>query len=203
MRSSQVDVAALVLAAGQGRRMGGPNKLLAEIGGRSLVRGAAEAALGSRATSVTVVTGHEHQAIEMALEGLAVDFRFNPDYRDGLSTSLRTGIAALSAEADAVLVLLADMPLLTPALLDLLIEAFESGRDEPIVVPTSGGRRGNPVLWPRRFFAELMQVEGDTGARHRLGVHAGEIVEVEIGEAAALDLDTPKALANVGGRLVG
>jgi len=202
VRSGPVDVAALVLAAGQGRRMGGPNKLLAEIDGRSLVRGAAEAALGSRASSVTVVTGHEPRAIEMALDGLPVVFRFNPDYRDGLSTSLRSGIAALPADADAVLVLLADMPLVTAALIDRLIEAFEAGAKAPIVVPTFGGRRGNPVLWPRRFFAELMQVEGDVGARHLIGAHAGEIVEVEIGEAAALDLDTPEALASRGGRFV-
>jgi molybdenum cofactor cytidylyltransferase len=101
------------------------------------------------------------------------------------------------------LVLLADMPFVTSAMLDRLIAAFEAERPHPIVVPTHGGKRGNPVLWPRRYFAELQRIEGDTGARHLIGAHADEIVEVEIGEAVALDLDTPEALAKAGGRIAG
>lgn len=194
-------VAALLLAAGEGRRMGGPNKLLAELGGRSLVRRAAEAALASRARPVVAVTGHQGDRIAEALQGLDLRIESNPDYADGLSTSLRRGLAALPPEAEGVLVLLADMPFVTASVLDRLIAAFESEARPPIVVPTAGGRRGNPVLWPRRFFPELLMLEGDVGARQLLQLHAEAVQFVEVGQAAAIDLDTPEALAEAGGRL--
>ncbi|WEK49704.1 MAG: nucleotidyltransferase family protein [Candidatus Kaistia colombiensis] len=194
-------IAALVLAAGLGQRMGGPNKLLAEIDGRSLLRIVAEAALASRAVSVTVVTGHRREAVEQALAGLAVRFVHNPDYAEGLSTSLRCGVASLGDDIDGVLVLLADMPSVTGPILDRLIEAFDPGAGRWIVVPTDHGRRGNPVLWSRAFFAELQAIAGDTGARHRIGAHAGAVVEVEIGPEVALDLDTPEAVQAAGGTL--
>lgn len=194
-------IAALVLAAGQGRRMGGPNKLMAEIGGRSLVRIAAEGALASRASSVTVVTGHQREAVERQLAGAGVRFAHNPDFAAGMSTSLRRGVAALAGEPDGVVILLADMPGISSAILDRLIEAFDPTRPECIVVPTHGGRRGNPVLWSRAFFPALQAIEGDTGARRLIGEHAGAVIEVEIGPEVALDIDTPEALDAAGGRL--
>lgn len=195
-------VAALILAAGQGRRMGGPNKLLAEIDGRSLVRHVAEAACASRAHPAVVVTGHAATAVETALSGLAVAFAHNSDHPAGLSTSIRRGVAALPDDAAGALILLADMPYITAAMLDRLIAAFEAAEGRPIVVPTHQGRRGNPVLWPRQFFGALGALAGDVGARHLIGEHADEVVEVEIGEAAAIDLDTPEALALARGRLL-
>ncbi|WP_018185141.1 NTP transferase domain-containing protein [Kaistia granuli] len=194
-------IAALVLAAGQGRRMGGPNKLLAEIGGRSLVRGVVEAALASKAASVTVVTGHRRDEVEQALAGQPVRLVDNPDYAEGLSTSIRQGIASLDADIDGVLIMLADMPLLTADILDRLIAAFDPKADRLVVVPTNAGKRGNPVLWSRAFFGELQAIEGDTGARHLIGAHADAVVEVEIGPEVALDLDTPEALRAAGGKL--
>ena len=103
-------IAALVLAAGRSTRMGGPNKLLAEIDGRPLVRIAAEQALASRASPVIVVTGHQRERVERALAGLPVTFVHNPDFAEGLSTSLKAGIAAVPAEADGAIVCLGDMP---------------------------------------------------------------------------------------------
>jgi len=194
-------VAALVLAAGQGRRMGGPNKLLAQLGGQSLVRIVVDAALASRAESVTVVTGHRRDEVEQALAGADVRRVHNEDYEDGLSTSLRAGVASLGADVDGVLVMLADMPLVTAPTLDRLIAAFDPGADRLVVVPTHAGRRGNPVLWSRAFFTELQAIEGDTGARHLIDAHADAVVEVEIGPEVALDLDTPEALKAAGGTL--
>ncbi|MCX5578388.1 molybdopterin-binding/glycosyltransferase family 2 protein [Kaistia terrae] len=194
-------IAALVLAAGQGRRMGGPNKLLAEIDGRSLVRTVVDAAGASRAASVTVVTGHRRQEVEQALVGTGVRTVHNPDYAEGLSTSLRQGVARLGDDIDGVVVMLADMPMVTSAILDRLIEAFDPSADRLVVVPTHLGKRGNPVLWSRAFFAELCAIEGDTGARHLIGAHADAVVEVEIGPEVALDLDTPEALRAMGGTL--
>ena len=108
--AAQRRIAAIVLAAGRSTRMGGPNKLLAEIGGRPLVRIAAEAALASRARPVIVVTGHQREQVEEALAGLPVRLVHNPDFADGLGTSLKAGIAAVPADADGAIVCLGDMP---------------------------------------------------------------------------------------------
>jgi molybdenum cofactor cytidylyltransferase len=177
--------------------MGAPNKLIATIDGRPLVRIAAEAALGSRAASLTVVTGHKPEDVEAALAGVEAATVHNPDFAGGLSTSLRAGIANLPADADGVVVLLADMPAITAAAVDKLIAAFNPDR---IVVATSEGRRGNPVLWPRRFFADLLAVSGDTGGRRIIEANREAVIEVEIGTPAALDIDTPEALRAVGGK---
>jgi molybdenum cofactor cytidylyltransferase len=192
------NVAAIVLAAGRSTRMGGPNKLLAEIGGKPLVRIIAEQALASKASPVVVVTGHQKAEIEQALGGLNVTFAHNPDFADGLATSVKTGIAAVPEEADGAVVCLGDMPLIDAQLLDKLIESFAPDKGSLIVQPVAGGRRGNPVLWSRRFFGELMMLDGDIGARHLIAQHGEAVAEVEVeGKSAFLDIDTPEALADV------
>ena len=103
-------IAAVILAAGRSTRMGGPNKLLAEIGGKPLVRIAAEEALASRARPVIVVTGHQRDKVEAALEGLDVQRVHNPDFAEGLSTSLKAGLAAVPDDVDGAIVCLGDMP---------------------------------------------------------------------------------------------
>jgi molybdenum cofactor cytidylyltransferase len=193
--------AAVVLAAGQSRRMGGPNKLLAQLEGKPLVRHVVEAALASRAASVTVVTGHQAEAVQEALAGLNAAVVHNPDYAEGLSTSLRTGIAALPSAIDGVVVCLADMPGVTSKVIDRLISAFDARDGASIVVPTSSGKRGNPVLWSRHFFPALAAISGDVGARHLIGENSEAVVEIEAGPAVALDLDTPEAMRAAGGVL--
>ena len=189
------NVAAIVLAAGRSTRMGGPNKLLAELDGKKLVRTVAEQALASKATDVIVVTGHQADLVEQALAGLNVKFVRNPDFAGGLASSVKAGIAAVAANADGALVCLGDMPLIDAKLIDRLIEAFEPDRGHLIAVPVSDGRRGNPVLWSRRFFRELMTLDGDVGARHLIAKHAEAVAEVPVeGESAFLDIDTPQAL---------
>ena len=193
------NVTAIVLAAGQSRRMGGPNKLLARFDGKPLVRRIAEATLASRAASVIVVVGHRRDEIASALDGLGVRIVENPDYADGLATSLKAGISVVSPETDGALVVLADMPGITSAILDRLIDAFR-GRPRPsIILPTVDGKRGNPVLWSRDFFPELAGITGDTGARHIFSRHEEAIERVEIGAAAGVDVDTPAALGAAGG----
>jgi molybdenum cofactor cytidylyltransferase len=178
--------------------MGGPNKLLAEIGGRPLVRMAAEEALRSKARPVLVVTGHQREKVEAALKGLDLKCVHNPDFADGLSTSLRVGLAALPGEADGAIVCLGDMPHVSGTLIDRLIEAFDPERGALIVVPSSDGKRGNPVVWSRRFFHELETLEGDVGARHLIGRYPEAVAEVSVpGEAALTDVDTPEALVKV------
>jgi molybdenum cofactor cytidylyltransferase len=178
--------------------MGGPNKLLAEIGGRPLLRMVVEAALASRARPVLVVTGHQRERVEAALAGLPVSFVHNPDYAEGLGTSLKAGIAALPAEVDGAVVCLGDMPQVDAALIDSLIGALDPDKGALVAVPTLDGKRGNPVVWSRRFFPDLMAVEGDVGARHLIGRYGEAVVEVPVSGAAALtDIDTPAALAAI------
>ncbi len=191
-------VAAVVLAAGRSTRMGAVNKMLAEIGGKPLVRIAAEQAVASRAKPVIVVTGHEREKVETALSGLPVRLVHNPDFADGLGTSLKAGIAAVPDEADAAIVCLGDMPQVDAALINKLVSAFDPERGALIVVPSIDGRRGNPVVWSRRFFHDLMSIQGDIGARHLIGTYAEAVVEVPVvGEAALTDVDTPESLSAV------
>jgi molybdenum cofactor cytidylyltransferase len=198
------NVAALVLAAGRSSRMGGPNKMLAEIRGCPLVRIAVEEALASRARPVVVVTGYQRERVEAALAGLPVKFAYNRDFADGLGSSLRTGIAALPAEADAAIVCLGDMPQVDAAMIDRLTGALDPDKGALIAVPTIDGQRGNPVVWSRRFFSDLMAVEGDVGARHLIRRYTEAVVEVPLsGNAALTDVDTPEALEAVRAELGG
>ena len=191
-------IAAIVLAAGRSTRMGAVNKMLAEIGGKPLVRIAAEQALASRAKPVIVVTGHEREKVEQALAGLPVRFVHNADYANGLAGSVKTGIAAVPAVADGAIVCLGDMPQVDSGLIDKLLAAFDPERGALVVVPSIDGRRGNPVVWSRRFFAELMAITGDVGARHLIGQYAEAVVEVPLaGDAALTDVDTPESLSAV------
>jgi molybdenum cofactor cytidylyltransferase len=197
-------IAAVLLAAGRSTRMGGPNKLLAEIGGKPLVRIAAEQALASRARPVIVVTGHQRDKVEAALQGLDVRTVHNPNFADGLSTSVKTGLAAVPETADGAIVCLADMPQVTAPLIDKLVAAFDPERGALVVIPTIDGKRGNPVVWARRFFPELMGLDGDVGARHLIGRYPEAVAEVPLTDTAALvDVDTPEAFDRVKAELEG
>lgn len=192
-------IGAVILAAGQARRMGS-NKLVAELAGKPLLRHAAEAALASQAEPVLLVTGHERDRAEAAVSGLGLRAVHNPDYAAGLSTSLHRGLAALPADADGALVLLGDMPRVTPAALNRLIAAFNPVEGRALVVPTFKGKRGNPLLFARRFFAEVQAILGDQGARQLLGEYPELVAEVAMDDDAVLtDVDTPEALAAVRG----
>jgi molybdenum cofactor cytidylyltransferase len=188
-------VAALVLAGGQSRRFGGPNKLLVELDGKPMVAHVVDTLLKTKALSVTVVTGHQAEQVKKALQGRPVAFVHNPRYGEGLSTTLAAGVAALPPEADAAVVCLGDMPRLAAASVDKLIAAFDPVENRSICVPTSGGKRGNPVLWGKRYFAEMRAISGDVGARHLIGEHQDQVAEVEIGDRGVLiDIDTREAL---------
>jgi molybdenum cofactor cytidylyltransferase len=189
------NVAAIILAAGRSTRMGGPNKLLADLGGKPLVRTVTEQALASKAQSVIVVTGHQAEQVEKALHGLKVKFVRNPDFAEGLASSVKAGVAAVADSADGAVICLGDMPLISSNLIDRLIEAFAPDRGHLIAVPVSDNKRGNPVLWSRRFFNELMTLNGDIGARHLIARHSEAVAEVPVeGFGAFLDIDTPQTL---------
>ena len=191
-------VAGMVLAAGQSRRMGQANKLLEIVDGRAMVVAAVEAALAADVSSVTVVTGHEADSVQAALAGKPVRFVHNPNYADGLSASLKTAAANAPDNADAMIVLLGDMPDVTSTHVDRLIAAFNPLEGRAICVPTVASKRGNPVLWAKRFLAEMLALRGDVGAKHLIGQNEDVVAEVEMGDAGVLnDVDTPEALAAV------
>lgn len=191
-------IAAVVLAAGRSTRMGGANKLLETIDGQALVRRSVEAAVASQAAPVIVVIGHMADEVKAVLEGLPVMFVDNPDFAEGLSTSLKAGIAAVPASCAGAVVCLGDMPGVDAALMDRLLMARGEADTAWVVVPLADGRRGNPVVWSARLFGELMAVSGDIGARHVIAAHPDAVIEVELaGDGALVDVDTPQMLALV------
>jgi molybdenum cofactor cytidylyltransferase len=188
-------IAAVILAAGLSSRMG-HNKLVADIGGTPLVRRVADAALASGARPVIVVTGSESDAVDQALAGMPVAMVRNLDFRKGLSTSLISGINAVPDDCDGAVVMLGDMPDVTALTIDRLVAAFDPEEDRAICVATRDGKRGNPVLWSREFFADIRKLEGDVGAKSLIGENADIVCEVEMADdGPLLDLDTPDALA--------
>ena len=185
-------IAGIVLAAGTSSRMGS-NKLIETVRGKPLIAKAVDAAAASRLDPVLVVTGHQADRIAAALAGAPAALVHNKHFEEGLSSSLQAGLAAVPEDCDGAMILLGDMPDISPALIDRLIAAFHPGA---ICVATAKNRRGHPVLWARRFFAELMLLKGDKGAREVMQAHGKQVLEIETGDDAPLaDIDTVEALA--------
>jgi molybdenum cofactor cytidylyltransferase len=188
-------IAALLLAAGQSSRMGS-NKLLAEIDGRPMVARVAQRLLSSHARPIVAVLGNQADRVDAALGKLPVERVRNPAFAEGLSSSLKAGLAALPEDVDGVIVCLGDMPLVAGRDLDRLIAAFNPLEGRAIIVPTRRGKRGNPVLWAKRFIPEMAELAGDVGAKHLIGEHAELVCEVEMdSDGVLVDIDTPDALA--------
>jgi molybdenum cofactor cytidylyltransferase len=187
-------VSALVLAAGQSSRMAPRHKLLErDSAGVPMVAKVVDNLIASRARPIRVVVGHRAEEVMAALQGRAVSFIQAPDYADGLSASLRAGLAAVMERA--VLVVLADMPLVTGTSMNRLIDTYDPDEGRLIVVPTHDGQWGNPVLWDRRYIPAMMDLTGDSGARKLLRLHADAVAEVALDESVLRDFDTPESLA--------
>jgi molybdenum cofactor cytidylyltransferase len=195
-------VAIVVLAAGRASRMGpeGKHKLLAEFDGVPLIRRSVETALAA-ADKVVVVTGYRETEIRAALAGLPVTFASNPDYASGMASSLVAGLSALEETTGGMLVMLADMPGIMSRHLSKLIAAFDAEAGQAVVRAVAEGQRGNPVILPRETFGAVRQLVGDVGARHIVESSGLPVVDVELGGAARIDLDTPEAIVAAGGIL--
>jgi molybdenum cofactor cytidylyltransferase len=182
-------VAAVVLAAGGSVRMGQLKQLL-PVGGQPMVRRVVEAVCAAGLAQVVVVVGARADEVEQALATLPADVVVNEQWAEGMSTSLRAGLQALGPGIQAALIVLADQPALTPNLLGTLVARY-CATGAPVVVPFYKGQRGNPVLFDRSLFSELLAVEGDQGGRTLLVRHQEDMERVEIDDAAAnLDVDT-------------
>jgi molybdenum cofactor cytidylyltransferase len=177
------------------------NKLLVtDERGVPMIARVVDNALASHARPVVVVTGHERERIEEALTNRPVIYAHAEDYAEGLSASLKAGLGALPPDAEGVVVCLGDMPLVTGAMIDRLISAFDPEEGRAIILPTFRGKQGNPMLWSREFLPEMMTISGDVGARHLVGQHADRMVEVEMASDAVLrDFDTTDALKTAPG----
>ncbi|RXT57058.1 4-diphosphocytidyl-2C-methyl-D-erythritol kinase [Bosea sp. Tri-44] len=200
-RGEAAPVAGIVLAAGRSTRMGTGNKLLQAVRGKPLVRHAVEAQLASRAAPVIVVTGHQKDEVHSVLAGLDVIVVHNPAFAEGLSGSLKAGLAALPADVPGVVVSLGDMPNVTAGVIDRLAQAFADRPDALAVAPTLLGQRGNPVLLARAIFPKVAKLGGDQGARRLLDAAGDAVEEIALDDPAiALDIDTPEALRALTGQ---
>ncbi len=201
--AGRLSVAIVILAAGRASRMGGgAHKLLSQFDGMPLIRRCVLRALGRGNSSIAVVTGYRHAEIAGAIADTGVEIVRNDAYASGLAGSLRLGVeTALRAAPDGIMIMLADMPAITGAHLDLLIAAFRRHGGTCAVRATAGGRPGNPVIFPRLLHERLLVLDGDTGARHILASADVTVRDVEIGEAALMDVDTPDEVAAAGGIL--
>ncbi|MCH7697058.1 MAG: molybdopterin-binding/glycosyltransferase family 2 protein [Proteobacteria bacterium] len=186
-----LQISALVLSTATSTRTGDINKLLLDIDGLPMVSHAVKAAIDSRATEVIVVTGHQHEQLSDVLRGYTLHIVHNPDYAQGMSTSLITGLKAVSANTDAVIVCLADMPRVTAEHINQLIAAFDPIEGRQICVPVYNGKRGNPVLWSQRFLNEMSELTGDVGAKQLIHEYSDVVCEVNMHDSAVLlDIDT-------------
>jgi|TARA_B100000003_G_scaffold38518_1_gene32727 molybdenum cofactor cytidylyltransferase len=191
------DIHAVLLAAGRSERMGPNNKLLLNVDGIPLVRKSAINILNSNVTSMTVVTGFDENKIVNALSGLNVNFVKNINFREGLSSSLKAGLANITPTPSAVIICLADMPKIQPEHINQLIENFDPLKGWEICIPTNNGKRGNPVLIGSRFFPYIFETSGDFGAKQVMKQHSDKIVEVEIGTSDIhFDIDTQDEYEN-------
>ncbi len=194
-------VSAILLAAGESRRMGTVNKLALPVGGRALVRRTAEKLLQAGLEEVVAVVGHESGRVSALLQGLPLRTVHNDDYREGQMTSVFCGMAALHNDCDAVLVCLADLPLLTVEDLMRLIAAF-ADCPTSVLVPTYQGARGNPILLAHAHRAQILAGDRNLGCKRLIEKNPALVTALEMdNDHTVFDLDTPDAYRELRQRL--
>jgi molybdenum cofactor cytidylyltransferase len=192
------DIAAVVLAAGASRRFGESNKLLADIDGRTLLDRVVEAVSAAGVADVVVVTGWDRAAVEAALAGQRVRLVHNARWEEGMGSSIAAGVAALNVDTSGVVIVPADLPLLTPQAIATLVEAFRAADCNRIVFPTTtGGEQRNPVLWPRAHFGALLSLPPEKGAKALLQLIAAQCRPVPVDDVLLSDVDTSADLAAI------
>src|SRR5437763_14069744 len=191
-------VAGVVLAAGLSSRMG-RNKMLLQLGGRSLVRRAVETAVAARLDPVLVVVGHEADRVEAELLGLSCTPVQNRDYAAGMNTSLRAGIRALPGDVEGAVVLLGDMPLVEASMVRALVETFRRERP-PLTISTYDGVVAPPILYGRALFDELRALDAEAYGKSIVNAHRAQAGELRWPKEALTDLDIPEDLERVRAR---
>jgi molybdenum cofactor cytidylyltransferase len=182
-------VAGILLAAGTSSRMGS-NKMLFELEGESVLRGAARRALAGGLSPLVVVLGHEADRARQQLEGLACEVVINPDYESGINSSLKTGVAALPAGTQAAMVMLADMPFVTSEMIAAMIARYRAA-EAPLVISDYEGVNAPPMLYDRSLFGELLVMTGEGCGRQVVKRHRDEAEVLSWPAAALSDIDVP------------
>ena len=199
-KTTEKRIAAIILAAGRSQRMGTANKLLLPIAELSILQTTVASVVSAKIAQVIVVLGFDADKVRLHLLDDRLTFTVNQDYQSGISSSLRCGLDALEADIDGAMIVLADMPFITTAQLDQLLEVCHFSplldiADPYIVVPYRKGKRGNPIIWHSDYFSELKQQKGDQGAKAMLQKYAQHIMPIEIdSDAIFIDIDTPADL---------
>jgi molybdenum cofactor cytidylyltransferase len=192
---------AIVLAAGLSSRMG-RNKLLLTFKSKPLIAHAVDTLSVAEVDEVIVVLGHEAEKLREHLEGKPVKLVYNPDYRSGQSTSVRMGVSAVSSRASAILISLADQPLLEPEDINQLVRAFARAKEtgKSIVVPFYQGQRGNPVVLDVTHRDSILEVVGDVGCKQVIKRHPERVLVVEMEtDHVVRDVDTLEEFNLLGG----
>jgi molybdenum cofactor cytidylyltransferase len=194
-------VSAIVLAAGESRRMGGINKLMLAVEGEPLLRHTVKTLLASRLGEVVVVLGHQAEEARILLHELEVRTVVNSHYREGQMSSVHCGLETLTRPCDGVMICLVDQPLLTAQDIDVLIDAF-GRRGASILVPTYEGRRGNPVVLAYAHRAEILGGGRNLGCKRLIESNPQLVSTVEMDvDHVVFDLDTPEDYASLQARL--
>lgn len=190
-------VAGVLLAAGTSSRMGS-NKLLFELNGESVLRGAARRALAGGLSPLFVVLGHQEDRARPELDGLPCRIVVNPSYEQGINSSLKAGVAALPEDVQAALVMLADMPFVTAEMIAALIDRYRS-TEAPLVISDYEGINAPPMLYDRSLFGELLAMTGEGCGRQVVKRHRHEAEVLPWPAAALADLDVPEDYARMRG----
>ena len=189
------NVVAIVLAAGRSLRMGPKNKLLEKLGGKSILHHVITALQESQIKSIVVVLGHEAAKIKNDLEGEDVTYVMNPDYKQGIGTSISAGIRSVAKSARGALIMLGDMPVISAKTIDKLVNDFNRNSQAEIVVPTYEDQPGNPVLWSNRFFPQLSSLSGDRGGKPLIEKNTDVVSFCSVdSESVHLDVDNSDEL---------
>ncbi len=186
-------ISAILLAAGQSKRMGKPKQLM-PLGNSTIVEQSIDNLLNSRVSEVIVVLGYEAEAVAEKVATRPVKIAINPAYHQGMSTSIVTGLNLVSDKAGAVMLALADQPFVDSQTINSLMEAFVA-HNRGIAIPVYRGRRGHPVIFAIRYKGELLKLKGDIGGREIIERHPDDVLEVAVNcEGICIDIDTTDML---------
>lgn len=183
---------AVVLAAGESRRMG-ENKLLLAYKGKPIIRHVVEACLVPEISDIIVVTGFERERIENALSGLDVIFCYNRDYCYGMTTSFVRGVKSIIPNKyQGIFLLLGDQPFVTCETIEHMIDIFRKSKSPAIVVPVYNGKKGHPVLFDIQLYKEIISLERDNIIREIIHRHSDNVIKTEERKGVIIDIDTPE-----------
>ena len=184
-------LSATILAAGASKRMGDLNKLLLQIDNKPIIYSVCKTVLGSKLDQIILVTGYENSKIEKTVPKGIDNIVYNKNWRKGMMSSIYAGLSNLDDDVDGNMIILGDMPLITVHTINLLIDEFKISNGNRIVYPIYEARQANPVIFPKKYFAEILDSEGDKGCKKVLKKYPGDAVSVHINsDEVIVDCDT-------------